>query len=175
MKVRKRSRGGVAPTTAKRNDKLEAETQEKRKQALALRLRGMSFAAIGEQLGVSLPAAYRYVKDALAEIPTVEAKALKAQELEKLAVSELATNRRLLDTSKPLTTSAFAKLQLVLARIREQRAKLEGLYAPQEHKVDVTHVKPAAVREMSDDELRRLVSGDFAPLHTNGVTPPKAD
>jgi hypothetical protein len=117
-----------APGAKLHNDKVHADTQAKRSKALGLRIRGASFATIGTQLGVTYQTAHRYVEEALAEIPRENAKKVLALELEKLDQRELQTQQRL--TRPSLTDNDFAKLQQVLARISEQRARLEGLNAP---------------------------------------------
>ncbi len=136
-----------APAAKLHNDKVHADTH----------------ATIGTQLGVTYQTAHRYVEEALAEIPRENAKKVLALELEKLDQRELQTQQRL--TRAGLTDNDFAKLQQVLARISEQRARLEGLNAPVAHEVTMLdRVNRASVREMTDDELQRIASGDFETL-----------
>jgi hypothetical protein len=160
---RKKGKRPQAHGVKKHNDKVHAEKQGMRSKALALRIRGASFATIGTQLGVSYQTAHKYVEEALAAIPRENAKKVLALELEKLDQRELQTQQRL--TRAGLTDNDFAKLQQVLARISEQRARLEGLNAPVAHEVTMLdRVNKASVREMTDDELQRIASGDFEAL-----------
>lgn len=176
MKVRKKR--SQVTKAAIHNDRVHAEKQEQRAEALRLRLKGASVPQIAKQLGVGVSTAFRYVKDALAEIPANGTKEERKEAIAARDDAELGEQQRLAAVlvkiragGEKLGVRDFARLHQTataigrrIDAIREDKAKLSGLYAPQEHKLDVT-VAPAIVTAMSDDELKRIASGDFAPVY----------
>lgn len=178
MKVRKKQKKRQVPAAALHNDKVHAQKQEARTAALKLRLKGAQYHQIGKELGVSAPTAFRYVRDALAEIPVNGTKEERKEAIAQREDAELGEQQRLGAVlakiragGEKLGVRDFARLHQTataigrrIDAIREDKAKLSGLYAPQEHKLDVT-VAPAIVTAMSDDELKRIASGDFAPVY----------
>ncbi len=126
--TRRRRRG---PPVSLRGPKFtikSAEVQEKRLQALQLRKAGASYPMIAKQMGLSTPmVAWRYVQDALAEIP-VEA----AAELKSIMLIGIDADLVLLNNlhAKARTVAGHAKLVLAKIRLRELHARLLGLNAP---------------------------------------------
>lgn len=176
MKVRKKR--SQAPGAKLHNDQVHAEKQRLRAEALSLRLKGASASQIAKQLGVGTSTAFRYVKDALAAIPALTTKEERAEAIAKRDDAELAEQQRLSAVLAKIRAGGdklgvrdFTRLHQTATQIRrniqaisEDKSKLAGHYAPQEHKLDVT-VAPAIVTAMSDDELKRIASGDFAPVY----------
>lgn len=150
-----------APGVALHNDQVHAETQAKRNEALAMRIRSVPVSTIARQLGVSEPTVYRYIADALKEIPRANAKEKLAIELAKLEQRELATNIQL--GKKDLKSSEFAQLQNTLTRISDQRCRLEGLYAPEKREHSFAdQITTDAIRGMSEEDLKLIAAGDFS-------------
>lgn len=134
------------------------EQAERDHEAAALRAQSKTYREIGEIMGVALPTAAEMVKRAIADVPTEGTKELVALELAKLdfleqqaalilgrdhpyvtmggkLVSLLTTEEYLADPSKEndkLLQDDTPKLQAMntLLKIAQQRAKLQGLYAP---------------------------------------------
>lgn len=111
----------TSPTSHRRT-----EAAERRKQAMALRIAGASFAQIGERLGVSAQAAHKMIVVSLAEIAKQT-----AESAEQLRAIEL---QRLDALQASLWPDAMRgdeqKVDRVL-KIMAQRAKLLGLNAPE--------------------------------------------
>jgi hypothetical protein len=128
-----------------------AEQKRADQRACELRSASLSYAQIGELLGVSRSTACDMVRRGIADVPTERAEQTRALELEKLdrlerrALEVLDTDhvrvehgRIILHDGKPLvdyrpTLHAIA----TLVRVAERRAKLLGLDAPARHAVDV--------------------------------------
>lgn len=150
-----------APGVAIHNDRQAAEAQHKRNEALALRIRGMTAPQIAEQLKISKPTVYRYISDALKEIPRDNAEEALKLELEKLDRSDLEIAVQLQKTD--LKHADRARYLLTRSRNIELRCRLKGLFAPERHEHSlVDRINPSTVRGMSEDELRRFASGDFS-------------
>ncbi|NLV40573.1 MAG: hypothetical protein GXY15_05015 [Candidatus Hydrogenedentes bacterium] len=124
----------------------------RRADALALRIKGLTFAGIGDTLGVDTSTAYRYVRDALAE--TLAECAELAEHLRELE------NQRLDEMQAALWEKALAGVFPAadrVLRIMERRAKLNGLDAPQKiAPTDPSGENPYT--KMTDDELRALAA-----------------
>ena len=104
------------------------ETQKKRSEALTLRIAGASYPRIAKQMGCSVMTAYRWVNDAIADIPRDAAIECKAIMLEAID-ADMVSLSNLLSGIK-LTPSETAKLVLAKDRLRETKARLQGLNAP---------------------------------------------
>lgn len=159
--VLRAQRGKKKPDlAAAHNDAVHAEIQKKRSEALALRIRGMPVAQIADKIGVSQPTVYRYIDEALKQIPRANAQEALKLELEKLDTRDTQIAIALQD--KDLKHADRARYMLALTRTTELRSKLLGLFAPERHEHSmVDRINPSSVRGMSDDDLRRYASGDF--------------
>jgi len=144
----------VRPTkrhTAKTRPDCVAATG-RRADALALRIKGLTFAGIGDALGVDTSTAYRDVRAALAA--TLAECAELAEHLRELE------NQRLDELQASLWDKALAGVLPAadrILRIMERRAKLNGLDAPQKiAPTDPTGENPFLT--MSDTELRAMAA-----------------
>jgi len=124
----------------------------RRADALALRIKGLTFAGIGDALGVDTSTAYRYVRDALAA--TLAGCGELAEHLRELE------NQRLDEMHAALWPQALAGVMPAVDRIlrlMERRAKLNGLDAPQK----IAPTDPSGENpylSASDTELRRMAA-----------------
>ncbi|MGB0969823.1 MAG: hypothetical protein ACPGVG_02515 [Mycobacterium sp.] len=105
--------------------------------ALELRKRGMTYAKIGEELGVSMQTAHKDVKTSLSDLAALGltlSVELRQMELERLDAALLEVNRVLAKyRNKPeMVLKAVDRLQ----RLSESRRKLLGIDQPQ--RIDVT-------------------------------------
>ena len=120
--------------------------------ALALRVKGLTFRQIGDALGCDGSTAFRAVRDALAA--TLAECAELAEHLRELE------NQRLDEMQAALWEKALAGVFPAadrVLRIMERRAKLNGLDAPQKiAPTDPTGENPYT--KMTDDELRALAA-----------------
>jgi DNA-binding CsgD family transcriptional regulator len=108
-----------------------AKTAERKKQALARRIGGWTFAQIGEELGISTQAAYNLVKSALAETnakTAEEAEILRRLELERLDTMRSAIWGLVLKGDVQAIDRAL--------RISKRMSELTGIDAPA--KTDIT-------------------------------------
>ena len=97
--------------------------KERQKQALELRIAGVTFQTIADRVGYKSPqAAWDAVSRALAEIPRPAAEQLRALDVERLDKLEVAVWPRALRGEPDAVLSAL--------RILGQRAKLLGLEVP---------------------------------------------
>ncbi len=136
--------------------KAKAVATVRGKDALALRCEGLTFAAIGTRLGVSLQRAHQLVKDALAAV-AAERKDLAEHQLE----FELSQIDSVVRGMAPKSARGDAKAGAVILKAMERRAKLLGLDAPDkhEHLVDVRKLSDAEL----DTEIARLAAEAGAP------------
>lgn len=93
------------------------------RKALTLRLQGLTFREVAEQVGVSVATAHKYVTRALADIPKGEADTLRALECERLDALQAAY----WDAALAGNLDAADRV----LRIIDRRARLLGLDAPQ--------------------------------------------
>lgn len=132
----------AAPKRRSSSPRRDARSAVRRKTALALRVEGLTFAAIGAKLGVSLQAAHQQVR---AELATV------AAERKDLAEHQLAFELEQIDLvirgMAPKVAKGDAKAGATLLRAMERRAKLLGLDAPDKH----THT--VDLKKLSDADL----------------------
>ena len=107
-------------------------TAEEREEAVRLRLAGLSYAQIGDRLGVTRQAAFAYVSSSLADL-----RAATAEAAEDVREMELA---RLDAMLVPMLEAAEAGQQTAVdrvLRIQERRAKLLGLDAAEKHETNL--------------------------------------
>ena len=114
----------------KRSAKKDINKQVNAEQALQLRHAGASYRAIANQLGISAPYAYRLVSDALAELAAQTMD--KASELRQLESERL--DRLFLAVYQDAVKGDLKAMDRAL-KIIQQRAKLFGLEAPQQHQI----------------------------------------
>lgn len=110
----------------------KAVTLPRQIEALELRKVGFSYRAIGEQLGISHEQAHRDVSnelERLAKLRTDKAEELRELELERLDVI-------LANLMQYFLVSPQPQMAMAMLKVTEQRAKLLGLYAPSEIKID---------------------------------------
>lgn len=107
--------------------KADAESAEKTRRCLELRLQGRNLEQIGAAVGLDKSNVSRRIKTALADIPREEASELRGVENERLNVMQDAIWARVREGD-------YAAVDRAL-RISERRSKLNGLDAPQ--RVDV--------------------------------------
>lgn len=111
-----------------RNTSKELAIQQRREQALALRIQGLGYRQIGEALGVSRHTAYTDVSEALADIPKAN-----AEELRRLELARLEEAQRVLDEIIRDPNSSRAEVRKTvetMVRVSERRSNLLGLNAP---------------------------------------------
>ena len=141
-----------------------------REKALALRISGKPFTAIGKELGVSGPQAFRYVQRSLAELAAKEQGL--ASEQRQL---DLARIDKALTGVMPKAESGDAKAILALCRLLERRARLLGLDQPTRvlHGGD-PESGPIMVESLNESErvqrLRQLI--DTAKLRQGDLPSP---
>jgi hypothetical protein len=112
------------------------------KQAVDLRIRGLTFAQIGEACGVSMSAAYQAVTRYLEETRAISREG--AEEIRRLELDRL---DRILATIGPLAEGGdLAAVDRVL-RLQERRAHLLGLDAPKASSV-VVDARPDVVKAL---------------------------
>jgi len=115
-----------SPTTTRR-----AASKERREHALRLRIGGMTFQQIGNQLGITFQSAHALVVHALDDLSkkcAENAEQLRGIELQRLDVAQAAIWGKVINGDTVAITC--------LLRILERRARLLGLDAPV--KQDVT-------------------------------------
>jgi hypothetical protein len=141
---------------------LETVAQDQR--AAELRSASLTYAQIGEQLGISVTAAYESVQRGFVLVPTEDVVAAKAAELAKLDRIErhlLGVMTRehvrvdhghvVMDEGRPvLDDGPGVQAALGLLRVQERRARLCGLDEPAKFRVGVV------TEDMVDAEIRRL-------------------
>jgi len=150
-----------APGVVLRNTQVHAEIQQKRSEALALRIRGMPVTQIATLLKVEPTTVYRYISDALKEIPRDNAEEALKLELEKLDRSDMEIAVQL--QKENLKHADRARYLQTRARNTELRCRLKGLFAPERHEHSlVDRINASSVRGMTEDDLRRIAAGDFS-------------
>lgn len=127
------------------------DTQRQRAEVLRLRRTGMSFTAIGEQLGVTRQRAHQVYSSALAEIPAQEVHEYRVEQAARLdallerANEVLAANAVMVQHGKvvmldgspvPDPTVILAAIKTILD-VEQRRAKLLGLDAPTQQQLEV--------------------------------------
>lgn len=143
---------------------------ENARKALAMRRAGMSYEQITRELGFkNKSSAYRLVAGALKAIPKEEAEAVLAIELQRLDVMMVGVWNR----AKQGDGDAVDRV----LRIMKRRSEYLGLDAPKKNEHSGPGGGPIRTIDLSkltDAELERLASGDFAPAGEGGdrATPP---
>lgn len=110
-------------------------TQERRNEALRLRMTGMTQREIAGELGVSFQMVSKYIQDAIAGITRENAEEYLALELERLDAMHAAIWRKIV---KPRNDEERKSQTWLIDRalaIMDQRAKLTGSYKHAELKV----------------------------------------
>lgn len=136
-----------------------ADVREKRAKALELRKQGATYAQIAEQMGLSTPmVAWRYVNDALADIPKENAIGLRNLEISKIDAREVLLNSKLAKANVGETV----KIVTALTKLQERRSRLLGLDAPNRTEVTGRDGAPLAMTvndltELSNEQLERIV------------------
>ncbi|WP_075723248.1 sigma factor-like helix-turn-helix DNA-binding protein [Corynebacterium stationis] len=137
------------------------ELQHRKKEALQLRLEGMTYAEIAERMGKSLSTVHGYVTDSLAEVTKEYAQQLRDLEAARLDALQHAVWERAIDGD----LSAMDRV----IKIMDRRARLLGLDAPQQVAVNngvdvdidgaVDKLIAVAMREVADGQPGALDSG----------------
>jgi hypothetical protein len=161
------------------------ETIERDHRAAEMRARGMTYPQIGAQFGVTRQAAHQMVQRAIADIPTEGGETIKSMELMKLDAIE--RRAYLVANSKHPVVSASGKIvkrvvdqdgSLVeqeleddgpvlkaldtLLKVQERRARLLGLNAPTNVRVETVSYDPDAV-DAELEQFRALLAGSGDP------------
>jgi hypothetical protein len=130
----------VANIGAKAERTLRARERERK--ILQLRLSGATFDTIGQQLGVSVVAAFKGYRRALAAVPAPEAAQERKAGLERIERQEMVLNLKIaaLQTqeSTPQTCDTIAHLSLAVWRWEQRRAALLGLDAPRQVQLETS-------------------------------------
>ena len=151
---------------------MSAEVAEKRRQALVLRKKGATYEQIMREMGLSTPmVAWRYVNDAIAAIPREEAKECKALAVAKLDAQEVRLNNLLLEKA---TILEKCRIELVLVKLAERRARLEGHDAPTRTELTGKDGAPLAlslkdIEGMTDDQIDRALGHAIRTASSAGV------
>jgi predicted transcriptional regulator len=167
--AKKGGKGGSVRNNLNGPDKdiLSADVAEKRRTALGLRKQKMTYADIASAMGLSTAmVAWRYVQDALADIPMEVAAEVKQLEIEDCRADLFRINQRLAEEAKgkKLTVRAMVAALGAKVKLREQLARYLGLYAPVRQEVTGKDGAPlltlsmADIQGMTDDQLERHIS-----------------
>jgi hypothetical protein len=130
------------------------QAREREKTAFELRKGGASYAAIGENLGISQQAAYKCVKRVLENIlaDTKEnVETVRQMEIERI-------DRMIMSIWSPATHGSLGAIDRVV-KLSERRARLLGLDMPV--KQDVSIQQKTNPKELTDDELAAIAAGDY--------------
>ena len=137
------------------------ELQHCKKEALQLRLEGMTYAEIAERMGKSVSTVHGYVADSLAEVTKEVSEQLRDVEAARLDALQHAIWERAIDGD----LSAMDRV----IKIVDRRARLLGLDAPQQVAVNngvdvdidgaVDKLIAVAMREVADGQPGALDSG----------------
>lgn len=165
------------------NDSADQAIEDRRWKAWELRVKGKSYRAIGEALGVSGKTAHQDCQIVLARV-IAEANENAAQDratalyrLDKaLEVVESAIDAQVFTEAGEADHELRLKALDRLMRIEERRAKLLGLDAPTKQEVSGPEGAPIPVDARSSllDRLAGLVAGENAPGPA-GSDPAKPD
>lgn len=151
---------------------VDAAVELKKSNALRLRIRGLSYGRIAEDIGVSKSMAHAYVVEALDELRALNAES--ASQLRELELSRLDVQReKLWDGESALEPDVNNSL----IRIAERRARLAGLDVPVDWRmgglpgaVPIPISSEIDLNKLSLDQLRELhtllAAADAAPPST---------
>ena len=151
---------------------VSAEVAEKRRQALVLRKKGATYEQIKREMGLSTAmVAWRYVHDAIAEIPREDAIECKALAIAKLDAQEVRLNNLLLEKT---TVLEKCRIETVLVKLAERRARLEGHDAPSRTELTGKDGAPLAlslkdIESMTDDQLERALGSALRTATSGGA------
>jgi DNA-binding CsgD family transcriptional regulator len=137
---------------------------ERRRQVSQLRLRGLTFEAIGKQLGISRNLAYKHYRRGLRLIPAAAVDEMRNLEGERITDARRRIYTELAgrpnpkfpnDPTKTIRPSPRLVLRLIdtVLKISHHEALLYGLYAPRN-----VQAKSPPVQPVSDDELDRQLA-----------------
>lgn len=153
-----------------------AEVQERRRQALELRKRKMTYEAIARAMGLSTPmVAWRYVQDALKAIPAEVASEVKQLEIEDCRDDLRKLNERLAVAGDRISFVDLSKALGAKMKLREQLARYLGLYAPTRTELTGRDGAPLTltmtdIQSMTDEQLERAISsGSRGPGGAGGA------
>lgn len=161
------------PNAGKRPTPMRAEDIRLEREALDLRLQHYSYRAIADAQGCHVSTAHARVERALqALIPPETREAARKQETERLEAVQArvlaalghVTSAEVL-AAAGLDDEAVARLATAYARVSDRKAKLLGLDAPQQHKVEVTGSLEAEVQALAE-ELAAAAQGQPVPTET---------
>lgn len=160
---RKRKPRGSTAQNLRGPDKqiIQAATAEKRVEALQLRKKKMSYRDIAKALGLSTAMmAWRYVQDAIKDIPKEVAEEVRALEIQDCEEDLLRLNEKI--SAGNLSIGDHCKVLGTKVKIREQLARYRGTYAPVRAEVTGRDGAPIAmtltqIESMSDAELDRAL------------------
>lgn len=138
-------------------DRRRLEVEERRAEALELRVAGYSYRAIAERLGCSVSTAHGLVDAALREVPAPGVERLRQVQGEQIDL--------VIRSLWPHVLKGSARHAEVLIRALERQAKLLGLDAPQERIVEV----------LTADLLERALKDLEADIARMGELPPWDD
>lgn len=162
--TRKRKR--VHP--GKRGPKFDARREElahRKNEALELRKNGLSYPQVGQRMGVSAMTAWRYVQDAIADIPKEN-----AIEVRNLTLAQIDTDLARLNNLHTTAKSVADVTKIVMAkdRLRDSKARLLGLNAPTPH--EHTFMNHLDVRQLTDEQIDRALAGDLSAVTGPGAS-----
>lgn len=159
-------------------DIISADVAEKRKLALGLRKQRATYADIAKAMGLSTPmVAWRYVQDAIADIPMEVAAEVKQIEIEDCRADLFRINQRLeeeRDSGKKITVRALVVALGAKVKLREQLARYLGLYAPVRNEHTGKDGAPLTltmtdIQGMTDDQLERAISNASRGSSSSGA------
>ena len=131
-----------------KRDKSLAATQEKRRQALELRKRGLTYPQIAKAMGVALSNAHCFVQQAIADIPREPAGEVLLMELERLD--------RMLAGMWPKAIAGNEKAVTAAVKIMDRRARYLGIDAPVRAELTGKDGGPIETKSGYDDVLGKL-------------------
>lgn len=137
----------------------QEELALKRNEALEFRKNGLSYPQIAVRMGISAMTAWRYVQDAIDDIPKERAIEVRNLTLAQIDQDLARLNSLHASTLKP---AEVARVCLAKDRLRESKARLLGLNAPTAH--EHTFLNHVDVRTLTDEQNERLAAGDFGVL-----------
>lgn len=156
------------------NAKQEAEIELRREAAIALRVRGWTYEAIGKELGISRGQAYKDVRAVIQESienRQEDAEQVLAVELRRLDAATDVCIKTIVDGVGAEDAASSLEMQLKaidrLVKINDQRSKMLGLYAPQK-------VEQAIIGEVSPDKIRDVVRARFGNVAPEVTDEPEA-
>lgn len=126
----------------------EAKSPQRRKSALALRIEGLTFEAIGERLGITRQAAHKLVAAELAAV-TIENRAAAAELIEV----EVERCRFVVRSMAPKVAKGDPRAALAFLRACERTAHLLGLDAPKRAEVSGPGGRPLYAPDTSPEAL----------------------